>query len=206
MEGNANQAFVTFAHPIASKLDSNNYIVWRKQVLSTLRGHNLQKFLLPEVIAPPEFTNERNRENGIVNPQFTAWDRQDQLIISWLMASMSDNLLSRMVSCETSAQIWSTLKTYFASQIRAKISQFKTQLNGIKKGSMSINDYLLKIRSLIDLLAMVGEEYKPKDHIDAIFGGLPEEYEMFIMSLETRVEPLSVLDVESLLLTQESRI
>ena len=76
MENNAAQ-FVTFAHPIATKLDSNNYIVWRKQVFATLRGHNLQRFLLVEVTAPPEFTTERNRELGVVNPTFVAWDRQD---------------------------------------------------------------------------------------------------------------------------------
>ena len=170
MDNNAAQ-FVTFAHPIATKLDSNNYIVWRKQVFATLRGHNLQRFLLVEVTPPPEFTNERNRELGVVNPAFVAWDRQDQLIISWLMASMSESLLSRVVSCETSAQIWSTLRTYFASQVRAKISQFKSQLNGLKKGSLSIDEYLLKIRNLVDLLAMVGEEFKAKDHIEAIFNG-----------------------------------
>ena len=77
MENNATQ-FVTFAHPVASKLDANNYIIWRKQVLATMRGHNLQRFLLAEVTTPPEFTSDRNRENGIVNPAFVAWERQNQ--------------------------------------------------------------------------------------------------------------------------------
>ena len=109
------------------------------------------------------------------------------------MASMNDSLLSRMVSCETSAQIWSTLRIYFASQIRAKVSQFKTQLNNTKKGALSIDEYLLKIRNLVDLLGMVGEETKPKDHIKFIYRGLPEEYENFFMNMDTRVESLTVV-------------
>ena len=98
------------------------------------------------------------------------------------------------------------MRIYFASQIRAKVSQFKTQLNNTKKGALSIDEYLLKIRNLVDLLAMVGEETKPKDHIEYIYRGLPEEYENFIMNMDTRAETLTVVEIESLLLTQESRI
>lgn len=166
---------VILLHPIVSKLDANNYIVWRKQVQVMLRDHNLQSFFLSKVVSPSEFTLERNRENGNVNLTFISRDWQDQLVNSWLMASISDSVLSYLVS------------------IRAKISQFKTQLNGIKKGSMSINEYLLKIQNIIDLLAMVRETTKAKEYIEYIYSGLPDEYENFIISMDTRLDPLSVL-------------
>ena len=33
-----------------------------------------------------------------------------------------------MIRCETSHQIWKALEEFFASQTKAKISQFKTKL------------------------------------------------------------------------------
>lgn len=68
---------------------------------------------------------------------------------------------------------------------------------------MSINEYILKIRNLIDLLAIVGETMKAKEPIEIIYGGLPEEYEKFIMSMDTRSKHLSVAKIKALLLTQE---
>lgn len=56
-----------------------------------------------------------------------------------------------MVGCETSFQIWAKLKLYFMS----KIKQFKTQLQNTKKGSSTINEYILKIKNLVDSLASV---------------------------------------------------
>ncbi|EXC29894.1 Wall-associated receptor kinase-like 9 [Morus notabilis] len=32
---------VTFSHPVVSKLENNNFLVWRRQILATVRGHRL---------------------------------------------------------------------------------------------------------------------------------------------------------------------
>ena len=45
-----------------------------------------------------------------------------------------------------------------------------------------------------------------KKHIDVIFEGLSSDYDTFILSIESRIDPYTVDDIESLLLTQEARI
>lgn len=35
---------VPFNHSLSIRLDNINYLVWRKQVLSTIQGHKLQDF------------------------------------------------------------------------------------------------------------------------------------------------------------------
>ena len=74
-----------------------------------------------------------------------------------------------MVNCDTSAQVWKTLEHDFATQVWAKITQFKTQLHNTKKGDLSMSDYLLKIRNIVDHLVLVGHNLSDKDHIDAVF-------------------------------------
>ncbi|RVX03711.1 Retrovirus-related Pol polyprotein from transposon RE1 [Vitis vinifera] len=193
---------VSFPHPVSSKLDNHNFLVWRKQILTTLRGHKLQHFLSETSVLPSKFLSSDDETQNHVNPKFQDWEQQDQLIMSWLLAS----LLTRMVNCDTSAQVWKTLELYFATQVRAKVTQFKTQLHNTKKGDLSISDYLLKIRNVVDLLALVGHKISIKDHIDAIFEGLPQDYETFIISVNSRLDPYTVEEIEALLLAQESRI
>ena len=69
-----------------------------------------------------------------------------------------------------------------------------------------MNEYLLKIRGFVDLLALVGVNLSVKDHIDAIIDGLPSEYDTFFLTINSRTEDYSVEEIESLLLAQEARI
>ena len=115
-------------------------------------------------------------------------------------------MLMRMVGCDTSRQIWKTLEVFFASQTKAQISHFKTRFQNTKKGDLSVNDYLLKIKSLIDCLASIGYVITTKDHIDAIFDGLSYEYDTFVVSVNSRNDLYTVAKIESLLLAQENII
>ena len=63
---------------------------------------------------------------------------------------MVEGILSRMVNCDTAVQIWKTLEQYFVAQNPANVNQYKTQLQNIKKYSLGMNDFLLKIRSMVD--------------------------------------------------------
>ena len=45
-----------------------------------------------------------------------------------------------------------------------------------------------------------------KKHIDVIFEGLSTDYDTFILSIELRIDPYTVDDIESLLLAQEAMI
>lgn len=119
---------------------------------------------------------------------------------------MTDGVLSRVVNCDSFSQIWNTLDVYFAKQVRAKVWQYKDQLQNIHKISLSINEFLLKVRSLVDMLNMVGEIVSEKDYVSAILNGLSPKYEHFIVSVNTRADDYSVDEIEYLLLAQEACI
>ena len=69
-----------------------------------------------------------------------------------------------------------------------------------------VNDYLLKIKSLVDQLTSVGDVLATKDHIDAIIYGLSSEYDTFVVLVNSRNDSYIVAEIESMLLAQESRI
>ncbi|KAK6122009.1 hypothetical protein DH2020_044247 [Rehmannia glutinosa] len=49
------------------------------------------------------------------------------------------------------------------------------------------------------LFALVGHSLGDKDHIETIFDGLPSEYDSFIISIITRLDPYTIDDVEAFL-------
>lgn len=50
-------------------------------------------------------------------------------------------------------------------------------------------EYLLQIKALIDSLIAIGGEVSQKDHIEAIFGGLPQDYDPFTIRVDSRIDP-----------------
>ena len=61
---------VSFPHPISSKLDNKNFLVWWKQVLTMLRGHKLQFFLSESMILPSKFLFLDDEHQQLANPKF----------------------------------------------------------------------------------------------------------------------------------------
>jgi len=58
----------------------------------------------------------------------------------------------------------------------------------------------------VDHLAVVGCPISTEDHIEAILDGLSDEYDSFITSVTSCLDPYVVAYIEALLLAQESRI
>lgn len=79
-------------------------------------------------------------------------------------------------------------------------------LQGTRKGSSSINEYMLKIKNIIDRLTSFGHPVSSNNHIDAVLNGLPREYDTFVVSINSRSENYIVEEIESLLPAQEGRI
>ena len=69
-----------------------------------------------------------------------------------------------------------------------------------KKSDLSMNDYLLKIKALVDQLASVGHVLTIKVQIGVIFDGLSYDYDTFIVLMNSRNDPYKVVEIESLLL------
>ena len=94
------------------------------------------------------FSIERRCTSRKCEQAFVEWEQQDQLLLSWMLSSISEKVLPRLVGYETSFQVWVKLEQYFASQIRIKIGQFKDWLKATKKGSLNVVEYLIQNQEL----------------------------------------------------------
>jgi len=84
-----------FNTPISLKFNDKNFLVWKQQVLATLRGLGLMHYLDGNNM-PSEFLQSQNNQS-LENPAYSNYHKQDQLLVAWLLASMSFSLLTKMV-------------------------------------------------------------------------------------------------------------
>lgn len=68
-------------HLFAVKLDRDNFLLWRQQVMAAIKGHGLQHFILNGKSSSPEFPTETNQECGQVNHAFISCQQEDQMLV-----------------------------------------------------------------------------------------------------------------------------
>ena len=103
----------TFTTPI--KLDRTNYTIWKQQILTSIRRNGLESYIDESKPCPERFLLDRSGSGEVggedrENPDFIAWKRQDQLLLSWIMSSMSLEILSLVVSSQTTLELWKNLE------------------------------------------------------------------------------------------------
>lgn len=79
----------------------------------------------------------------------------------------------------------------------------KSQLQSIKKGSLSIDDYVKKIKHIADSLAAICNPVDDEDIIIYTLNGLPLNYGPFETSIRTRPAPILLKELHVLLQCEE---
>jgi hypothetical protein len=178
------------------KLSKGNFMAWKTQTLAYIKGQDAYGFLDGSSQPPPQTILNPSTDAGapatIVNPEFLAWNQRDQMILSILISTLTEPYMVHAVGSVSSAALWSTLLSMFASQARARVMQIYFQLAIVKKGSNSITEYFQTIKTLSDTLAAAGQPLNDFESVSFLLKGLGSEYDPFVTSVTTRVDPLSI--------------
>ena len=137
------------------------------------------------------------------NPEYHAWLVQDQMILSALISSLTENILAYVVRCTTSREVWLTLERMFTAHSRARTMNIHYQLSTLKKGDSSIADYFHKFTGLVDTLAAIDQPLKQEEQISFLLAGLSSEYESFVTTVQMRTDLIPLESLYGHLLSQE---
>lgn len=105
-------------HQLPIKLNSSNFILWKTQIMPMLRGCRLAHHVDGSK-SPPEKVLANNNPN----PEFVVWEQQDHLVLSWIVASVSESVLPQIVGAERAREAWTKLVTAYASGSRPQIRE-----------------------------------------------------------------------------------
>ncbi|OVA14959.1 hypothetical protein BVC80_8959g26 [Macleaya cordata] len=188
-------------HLVSVKLDAHNYLLWRAQFLPLLRGYRLMGFVDGTHPCPPRFLNDI-----VDNPAYIEWVEQDSILLGWLLSSLSDSILAQVLDYETSHAVWQAIQDSLASKSEARQMQLHRELQDLKKGDRSMQEYILRAKAVADQLVTTGNKISSSSLRQHILHGLEPSYDPIVTSLQTTMANMSFEDFQSHLLSYEIRL
>ncbi|KAL5740224.1 hypothetical protein ACOSQ2_029404 [Xanthoceras sorbifolium] len=158
------------------KLDEDNYIYWKTQILPAVNALDLEEYIDSSKHPPSQFTN--------------------QILLFWLISTLSQKVVGQVTKCKSSLEAWSKLENLYSQKSMAKILNLRQQLQTIRKGSHSVSDFVLKIKNIGDALSAAGEEVSERDLLLSLMHGVGHEYDaveaqFLLLMHEQRIEQLN---------------
>ncbi|BAB10876.1 polyprotein [Arabidopsis thaliana] len=187
-----------------TKLTSTNFLMWRRQVHALLDGYDLAGYVDGSIEEPHTTVTVHGVTSP--NPEYKLWKRQDKLIYSGLIGAISVAVQPLLSQATTSAQIWRKLVDTYANPSRGHKQQIREQIKQWKKGSRSIDDYVLGLTTRFDQLALLEEAIPHEDQIAYILGGLSDDYRRVIDQIEGRDISPSITELHEKLINFELKL
>ncbi|KAF6147395.1 hypothetical protein GIB67_041215 [Kingdonia uniflora] len=145
-------------HPfLPIKLSETNYLLWKSQFIPLLKGYNLYDYVTDASSYPTQFLSDKDGVPGTQNPAYTSWYRKDQLLLSWILSSLTELVHAHVVGLASAYEVWTNLERTYCNQSGIRVIQLKQKLQQQRKESLSISEYLLKIKGIIDQPASIGK-------------------------------------------------
>ncbi|KAL5758822.1 hypothetical protein ACOSP7_021433 [Xanthoceras sorbifolium] len=159
---------------------------------------------------PPQFIICTDEESGeqiqAYNDEYLSWKKTDQLLVSWLISTLSSSILGRVTQCVTSCEVWNTVTSMFSQNFMARVMHLRSQLQTLKKGSMKISEYIVKIKGITDSLMAAGQIISEQDLVAYILGGLGLEFDPIICNIASKKDKITLQDAQFFLMIYESRL
>ncbi|KAE8669233.1 Glutathione S-transferase DHAR2 [Hibiscus syriacus] len=147
-EGQCMTISTGFSHKkISVVLDEMNYLLWKQQILLTVRSHRLERMLTGALQSLPETILD---DTGAirVNDAFEDFVAQDSALASWLLSTISPHLLPHFVGAESATAVWSVVQQLFASRSTTAAMSLPYKLQSLRKGNDSMRVYLTRVKEI----------------------------------------------------------
>lgn len=90
--------------------------------------------------------------------------------------------------------------------MNVECNHLHTQLHQLTLEGRTVSKFLSAVQDLVDSFNAIGDPISVHEHIAVIVEGLPETYESYISFINNHAEPLTVDEIETLLIGHEARI
>ena len=107
------------------------HAMWSAQVLATLRGARLERYVNSKAVAPSEEVNEKTADGKVVtvvNPAYEEWFATEQQVLGFLLGSLSRDILAQVAISRTATEAWKAISDMFASHTRAHTTNVRLAL------------------------------------------------------------------------------
>lgn len=185
------------------KLTSKNYIPWKLQFTPLLNFYNLHGILYGTEPCPPKDRTNPETKQAEINPDYVTWFSKDQILFSWLLSSITEEIYPHLIGLTSAAAIWSALSTAFGTVSHAQRTQLHIELHNISKDDKPISKFLYEAKAIADSLTLAGQPISSAEFNAIIFRQIGSDYNPIIAALQQRSEPPTFHDLHGQLVAHE---
>ncbi|XP_047149794.1 uncharacterized protein LOC124821891 [Vigna umbellata] len=145
MDQSTNPASPFYLHPgenpgltlISQVLSETNYSSWSRSMRRALLSKNKIKFI----------------DGSIKKPQrsevlFDAWEKGNMMVLSWIIKTLSPQIVESVIYVEEAKELWDELKERFSKGDYFKIFDLLQDIHSIKQGERSVSQFFTDLKIL----------------------------------------------------------
>jgi len=133
------------AQPLVSNVfNGDSFDNWKRSVEIALSARHKLAFINGKCPKP-----EAN------SPLITLWQRNNAMVLSWLLNSLSENVRNSVLYFDTAEELWKDLEGRFGQSNKARLFQVQKEVSCLSQGDLDIASYYTKARQLWDEFAAV---------------------------------------------------
>ena len=115
---------------VANVFNGENFDNWKRSVIIALSA----KHKLP-------FIDGSCPDPGAASPTCPLWQRNNAMVLSWLLNSLNDNIRNSVLYFETALELWTDLEERFGQSNKARLFQVQKDVSCLSQGDMDIASY-----------------------------------------------------------------
>ncbi|KAL0427911.1 UNVERIFIED_CONTAM: Retrovirus-related Pol polyprotein from transposon RE1 [Sesamum latifolium] len=164
---------------VSNVLDGTNFLSWSRSIKIALRAKMKLGFI-----------NEKNPKPQESDDGFEQWERADGMVISWILNSISKDIVESFLYIDTASDLWVELESRYGVSNRPMIYQLQRKIASAAQRTLSVSAYFNKLKKLWDELGClvtnpscspealkeIASLYQ-RDHLMQFLMGLDESFE-----------------------------
>jgi hypothetical protein len=132
---------------VSQPLTGENYNTWSRSMIMALTAKN-KLALIDGSLPQPAL------DAGV---EYQAWVRCNNMILSWILNSVSKEIAESVIYIDTSHGMWLDLKERFSQKNGPRVFQLQKSISVLSQGNSSLSSYFTQLKSLWDEIS----NYRP---------------------------------------------
>ncbi|XP_009786085.1 uncharacterized protein [Nicotiana sylvestris] len=117
---------------------------WRRSMIVSLSARNKIGFI-----------DGSCTKHVVDSPQYRQWDMCNNMVISWLINSLSPDIAESVQHSKTAESIWKQFNNRYGTVSGTKVFEIKRELASTYQGTLDIASYFNKLKKLWDELGVM---------------------------------------------------
>ena len=130
---------------VSNVFTGDNFDNWKRAVFIALSARHKLGFI-DGTTKPP----------GPTSPLHSLWQRNNAMVLSWLLNSLSENIRNSVLYFNTAKALWEDLEGRFGQSNKARLFQVQKEFLCLTQGDLDIASYYTKAKQLWDESSAVG--------------------------------------------------